>query len=173
MWPPDRRDWVLVEPFKEHQVPRFQISDALDQHQVFVDPPRAIRHCDALGGHPPRTAGGALITAKFTGRLQLAPGLVPPTSWSFPPLRPPKIYCRAESLKSPEPGPIYPMSSGSTRNFAVYGGSCDLPQSKSFVARGVPLIRQNCIRGVDLRPASGHLVSGAPTGGASPGCVSG
>jgi hypothetical protein len=42
-------------------------------------------------------------------------------------MRPPKIYCRAESLKSPEPGAIYPMGPRSARNLAVYEGSWDLP----------------------------------------------
>ena len=71
--------------------------------------------------------GSSSTGGKFTGRLQLAPGHVPPTSWSFPLLRPPKIYCRAESLKSPEPGAIYPMPPGSARNLAVYEGLAASP----------------------------------------------
>ena len=40
---------------------------------------------------------------RFSRRLQLDPGLVPPTSWSPSPCVGPKIYWRAESLKSPGP----------------------------------------------------------------------
>ena len=62
---------------------------------------------------------------RFTGRLQLAPGLVPPTSWSFPRCGHPKIYCRAESLKSPGLDAIYLKLVRSIANLSVdTGGDC-------------------------------------------------
>jgi hypothetical protein len=46
--------------------------------------------------------GPDLRRAKFTGRLQLAPDLVPPTSWSLPLLRASKF---ASERKIPVPNP--------------------------------------------------------------------
>jgi hypothetical protein len=44
---------------------------------------------------------------RFSRRLQLGPGLVPPSSWSLPPCNGPEIHWRAKLLKSPGPGGIY------------------------------------------------------------------
>ena len=65
-------------------------------------------------------------SARFSRRLQLDPGLEPPTSWSLSPCTGPEIHWRAESLKSPDLDAIYPMPRGSARNLAVYAGSQDL-----------------------------------------------
>ena len=43
----------------------------------------------------------------FSRRLQLDPGLVPPTSWSLSPCTGPEIQSRAEWLKSPGLDAIY------------------------------------------------------------------
>jgi hypothetical protein len=58
-------------------------------------------------------------TGKFSRRLQLAPGLMPPTSWSLSPCIGPEIYWRVESFRSPAVGAIYLMPPASARNFAV------------------------------------------------------
>ena len=57
---------------------------------------------------------------RFSRRLQLAPGLVPPSSWSLSPCFGPATYLRAESLKSPAPDAICLRLLGSTRNLAVW-----------------------------------------------------
>jgi hypothetical protein len=51
--------------------------------------------------HKKRPVAAAVKTGMFSRRLQLAPGLEPPTSWSSSPVTTPNIYGRAESLKSP------------------------------------------------------------------------
>jgi hypothetical protein len=51
--------------------------------------------------HKKRLVAAAVKTGRFSRRLQLAPRLEPPTSWSPSPVTTPNIYGRAESLKSP------------------------------------------------------------------------
>ena len=71
-----------------------------------------------LPGGRKRSFGWA-IGSRFSRRLQLAPGLMPPTSWSLSPCIGPEIYWRAESFRSPAVGAIYLMPPASARNFAV------------------------------------------------------
>ena len=65
--------------------------------------------------HPAIPSSGG----RFSRRLQLDPGLVPPTRWSPSPVTTPEVHSRAESLKSPGPSAIYLRPPGSTRNLAV------------------------------------------------------
>ena len=67
---------------------------------------------------------------RFTGRLQLVPGLQAADQLELPPLRA-QFYCRAKSLKSPALGMICSKLSGCAGNLAVYGGSELLSSSAS------------------------------------------
>ena len=59
----------------------------------------------------------------FSRRLQLGPGLKPPSSWSLSPASTPNIYGRAESLKSPGLEAIYLSGQATTRNPSVWRGA--------------------------------------------------
>jgi hypothetical protein len=62
---------------------------------------------------------------------QLGRGLEPPSSWSPFPCIDPKIYGRAESLKSPGPGAIYLTFVRNAVTVAVW--RCALPLSSNHV----------------------------------------
>ena len=90
----------------------------------------------------------------FSRRLQLDPGLVPPTSSSPSPATIPKVHSRAESLKSPGPDAIYLMPGGSTRNLAVCVGSgaALLPRESR------PCSNEPC--GISIRVSTARRIAG-------------
>jgi hypothetical protein len=56
----------------------------------------------------------AVKTGRFSRRLQLDPGLMPPTSWNLTPCIDP-LHCRADLAKSPGAGAIYLTLRGKCR----------------------------------------------------------
>lgn len=90
---------------------------------------------DSSPNHRKRTAHGRIQAHQvgFSRRLQLAPGLVPPSSWSLSPCIGPEIHWRAKVAKSPGPGAIYLQSARSARNLAVQG------RHQTRQAAGAPL----------------------------------
>ena len=90
----------------------------------------------------------------FSRRLQLDPGLVPPTSWSFTPCGPPKIYCRAEPPKCPGPG------GDLSEDRKIYGNpSLDRQASGSSSASGPCLTRRRCSSALSDRRSARSWIS--------------
>ena len=90
---------------------------------------------------------------KFSRRLQLAPGLVPPSSWSLSPCIGPEIHWRAKLLKSPGAEAIYLRPAESARNPSVQRGS--LPTSSNLCS--------NDICGISIRPSTPTKIDVKPT----------
>jgi hypothetical protein len=76
---------------------------------------------------------------RFSRRLQLAPGLVPPPSWSLSPCTGPEIHWRARLIESPDSGAIYLTLMRSAVNLRV----TVLSRTGSAAAHGVALFLQN------------------------------
>jgi hypothetical protein len=76
-------------------------DDARAQRSLLVAADRV--HVPAVPRGPAKRTRKRIYAqqGRFSRRLQLAPGLVPPTSWSLSPCTGPEIHWRAKSLKSP------------------------------------------------------------------------
>ena len=77
----------------------------------------------------------AVKTGRFSRRLQLDPGLMPPTSWNLTPCIDP-LHCRADLAKSPGAGAIYLTLRGNAVTLCVAGGSWNLAGAKEHLATG-------------------------------------
>jgi hypothetical protein len=99
----------------------------------------AARHSE-----PARAEGFRHARCTFSRRLQLAPGLVPPTSWSPSPCVGPKIYWRAESLKSPGPEGIClevsPICAMNLRSAHASRAEPLTPRCALFPHKGTPVL---------------------------------